>query len=559
MLASLAYASWASCQCDKISTETEAARIVAGLSFVAAGMLALGWERFHRVGVLLTLVGCSWFIYELGYVYQPIPYTAARLTDGLWQPMLAHLAIAFPSGRLRSRWDRMVAVAAYASYALVSPISLAFWHSRGPRLTAINLLFVQDNPRFEGVVELTGQGLVIAMAIAVFATVLWHWRLASLPGRRALAPLLWASGPLAAVVGMYALVGTRYFPSLLPLAMTALPVAFAMGLLRIRLQRAGISGLVVELGEHPQPGRLQAALARALQDPTLKVAYWARESRQFVDVAGAPVEIPSEASDAVASRIERDGELIAMLVHDRALLDDAELVNASVAATRLALNNERLEAEVSAQLQEVRASRARIVAVRDAERQRLERDLHDGAQQRLVTLSLALKLLQARLASGDDRLAQTTLREAIDELGVALSELRELARGIHPAILTEAGLGPALRSLAERMPIPVKVTVAPEERRLPQQIEVACYYVAAEALANISKHARATSATVDVTQHVATLRVRIDDDGRGGADPTRGSGLQGMIDRVRALDGQVAIDSPAGAGTRITASIPTGL
>jgi len=553
--AALAYSSWDGCQCDKISAQTEAARLVAGLSFVAAGMLALAQERFRRVGILLTLVGWTWLIYEVGYVYQPLPYTVARLTDGLWQPLLAHLAVAFPSGRLRSRWNRLVVGSAYGLYAVVTPIALAFWHSRGPRLTAVNLLFVQDNPGIDGAVEVISQSLVIAVAATVFATVLWHWRTAGAPGRRALTPLLWASGPLVAVVGVYAVVGTRYFPSLLPLAMTALPVAFAVGLLQMRLHRAGISGLVVELGEHPQPDRLQDALARALHDPTLKVAYWARESQRFVDVTGQPVDTPPARGDRVATRIERDGELIALVLHDRALLDDPELVDASIAAARLALDNERLHADVSAQLQEVRASRARIVNVRDAERQRLERDLHDGAQQRLVTLSLALKLLQARMSDGADPQAESTLQDAIAELSVALSELRELARGIHPAILTEAGLRAALRSLAERMPIPTTVEVDLNER-LPVQVEVAAYYVASEALANIAKHARASRAAVEVAREGELLRVSVSDDGTGGAELARGSGLVGMADRVRALDGQLEIDSPLGGGTRISATVP---
>lgn len=554
-LAWLAYSSWAACSCDKLPPSTEITRLVAGLSFVAAGMTALAQQRFRRVGVLLTAVGWAWFAYEIGYVYEPLPYTFARVAGGLWQPLLAHLALGFPSGRLRTRLERAVVAASYVLYLGSSVALLMFWHSRGPSLTANNLLFVVDNPRIEGGLELFTQALVIAMAAIVLGIVFLHWRTASVPERRALTPLLWASGPIVVVVGAYAVFGARFFPSLLPLAMTALPIAFAIGLLRIRLDRADIGTLVVELGRHPPRDRLQEALARTLHDPTLRVAYWARESQSFVDAGGHPYALPPEPSNRAMTRIERDGDVIAVLVHDTALRDDPELIDASVAAARLALENERLYAEVRAQLQEVRASRARIVNVRDAERQRLERDLHDGAQQRLVTLSLALKLLEARLHADTDPQVASTLREAIGDLNLALVELRELARGIHPAILSEAGLGPAVRSLAERMPFPVAITTE-VDARLPSSVEVGAYYVVAEALTNVAKHAQASSATVDLMLAAERLCVTVADDGAGGADVNRGSGLQGLFDRVRALDGELQVTSPPGAGTRIAAVIP---
>jgi signal transduction histidine kinase len=205
---------------------------------------------------------------------------------------------------------------------------------------------------------------------------------------------------------------------------------------------------------------------------------------------------------------------------------------------------------------QLEASRARIVSAGDEERRRLERNLHDGAQQRLVSLSLSLRLAQAKLRS-DPEAARELLTSAGDELGVALEELRELARGIHPAVLTERGLGPALQSLCDRAPLPVELESLPDER-LPKRVEAAAYYVVSEALANVAKYAHATGASVRVVQGNGTAVVEVADDGIGGADPDAGSGLRGLTDRVDALDGHLHIVSPAGGGTRIRAEIPCG-
>ena len=200
------------------------------------------------------------------------------------------------------------------------------------------------------------------------------------------------------------------------------------------------------------------------------------------------------------------------------------------------------------------ASRARIVGAGDAERRRLERNLHDGAQQRLVSLALQLRLTQSALERRPDAVVGL-LEEAQAELARALDELRELARGIHPAILTDRGLGPALEAILARAPLPVELTELPEER-LPEQVEAAVYYVVAETVTNIAKHAQAESATVSVTLAAHTARVVITDNGIGGADPARGSGLRGLADRIEALDGGLRIESPARPGTRIEAQIP---
>jgi signal transduction histidine kinase len=206
---------------------------------------------------------------------------------------------------------------------------------------------------------------------------------------------------------------------------------------------------------------------------------------------------------------------------------------------------------------ELRRSRTRIVEATDESRRRLERDLHDGAQQRLISASLAVRLARSKLGDAAAPSAVVDLDAAADELRAALVEMRELARGIHPAILTEAGLGPAIDTLAMRSTVPAKVTAVPD-RRLPPAVEATAYFVVSEALANVAKYASASRATVTAECSGDSLRVEVADDGVGGADPDRGSGLRGLTDRVAALGGELSIESPTGGGTRVIVEIPLG-
>src|SRR5215472_6286443 len=251
----------------------------------------------------------------------------------------------------------------------------------------------------------------------------------------------------------------------------------------------------------------------------------------------------------------RGGEPVAALVYDAALADEPELLEATVAAARLAIDNARLQAEVRAQLEEVRASRARIVRAGDVERQRIERNLHDGAQQRLLALSFALRMAESR-ADSDTEL-KAALADAANELKEALSELRELAQGLHPAMLTRSGLAAAVRAAARRASVPTELTEAPDER-FPPDAEAAAYYVVSEALANAGKHASATRARVSIGRSGGVLRIEVADDGAGGADAAKGSGLTGLADRVAARGGTLSVSSPPGAGTVITAELPCG-
>jgi signal transduction histidine kinase len=321
----------------------------------------------------------------------------------------------------------------------------------------------------------------------------------------------------------------------------------AYGLGRVRHARASVSDLVVELGE-VEPGRVRDALARTLGDPSLVLGLWLPDRGVWTDEQGQELTIPTDGSRGVTYV----GERLAVLVHDRDLLDQPRLLESVGSAARLALENERLQAQLRAQLEELRESRARIVKAGDEERRRLERDLHDGAQQRLLALGMGLQLLKGHVDDASEELLSENQRE----LRHALKELRELAQGIHPAALTDNGLGDAVRTLAQRAPVPVDVQVDEGMGRLPGPVETAAYFVVAEALANVAKYADASEAWVTVGRENGNAHVEIRDDGRGGATPDGGSGLRGLTDRVGALDGQLTIESTPEGGTRIIAEIP---
>jgi signal transduction histidine kinase len=323
--------------------------------------------------------------------------------------------------------------------------------------------------------------------------------------------------------------------------------------LRARLARSAVAELVVELGRATAPGDLRDALARALRDHSLTLAYWLPDEARYVDVEGRPFAVPSESEARDVSVVEREGRLIAALVHDPALSEEPELVDSVCAAAALALENERLQAELRARLEELRASRARIVEAADDERRRIERNLHDGTQQRLVSISMALGLAQAKLAK-DPGAASAVFGEARQGLSAALEELRELSHGIHPAVLTDRGLVAALDELSLHAAVPIELDVADIER-LPEQVEAAAYYVVSEALANVAKYAHATSAKVRLQPIDGKVVLEVADDGIGGADASRGSGLRGLTDRVEALGGRLWLSSPPGQGTIVRAEI----
>ena len=335
-------------------------------------------------------------------------------------------------------------------------------------------------------------------------------------------------------------------------ALVLIAVGFAADLRYGRRSQAAVTKLVVDLGQPGESGTLTARLARALGDPGLVMAYWVPEADGYFDEAGNPVVLPGPETGRAVTVIERRGERVAALVHDAGLLQEPDLVDGVAAAAAIAVSNVRLRADVRRQVTELEASRRRLVAARDAQRQDLRQELADGVAQRL---RLVRELLAAARRAGVPAASEPGgLRDVLRELDLADAELQELAAGIHPALLTEQGLGRALSSLGERSPVPVRLSVLPE--RLPAFLEAAVYFTCSEALANVAKHAHASDVTIEVARGDRMLRVVVADDGAGGADLARGSGLQGLKDRAEALGGRLTMTSPAGAGTTIQVLIP---
>jgi signal transduction histidine kinase len=299
-------------------------------------------------------------------------------------------------------------------------------------------------------------------------------------------------------------------------------------------------------------GPVREMLAESLGDTTVSIAYWLPDREGFVDEVGHPVELPGPGSGRAWTAVERDGRRVAAIVHDAALDTSPELVQAAAAGASLAIDNERLKADLRARVEELRDSRARIVEAGFAARRRIERDLHDGAQQQLVTLALELRMFKARL---NDPQAGPLVDALSERLASALAELRELARGIHPAMLAEHGLAPAVAALAERSTVPILSSVE-VDGRLPPAVETAAYFVVAEAITNIARYARASNAGVEIKRERDELIVLVSDDGVGGVDIGAGSGLRGLQDRLAAIGGTLAIDSPPGGGTRLRGVIP---
>jgi signal transduction histidine kinase len=490
----------------------------------------------------------------------PVSRTATTvwmLAHGLLPAAYGAMVLAYPSGRLRARSERLLVALAALLGLVWMGAPLLFFHPSGgcpacvPRVSS----WLYAGTPFD--LLRVGQACWVAfIALGVWFVTLLLRRLQAAPPGARITMLPLGLAVLFAVAEFIAqrVVWLGGWQSPLDVLdwidranALVLPLAILFGLAAIRRRRGPVGDLVVALGS-ARPGGVQATLARTLGDPTLELALWLPDRGEFVNEAGEPVETDALPVGRALTPVGPSGEPVAAIVHDERLLGQRPLLEAAGSAARLALENTRLQAELRRQLAELQASRARIVEAADAERRRLERDLHDGAQQRLLALGLALQLI--RESNGDPEL----LNQAEAELQTALRELRDLARGIHPTILSEQGLGPAVRSLADRAAIPV--AVAAEDERYPASVETAAYFVVAEALANIAKHAAARSASVSLARQNGKLVVDISDDGCGGAVGRAGGGLQGLADRVAAAGGSLVVTSEPGSGTTLHAELP---
>jgi signal transduction histidine kinase len=542
--------------------------VVVGLSFIGVGLFAWWRRPLNRFGVLMTAVGFAWFLNGLTASNASAIFTIASYLGPLYLALVVHMVLAFPGGRLETTEQRALVI---AGYLLVVGVRLPFFLLGGDISSDLegsrpeNVLALTDDPQSAIVFDwLAGFLAAVGLAIAAVLAVRKH-HAASEVQRRQRAPMLFtALGVLVlvALAELLVLAGADRAADVFEVAalvgFAGLPYAFLAGLVRSRYSRAGAVGELIErlnAGESGG-GSLRGALADALGDPSLQLLYWRDRAGQYVTHAGHPVELPTPGSGRAVTEVERDGERVGAIVHEEQLVDEPELVRMVAGSAALALENERLEAELRARVDELERSRARVMEISLFERRRLERDLHDGAQQRLVALSLQIGMAQ-KMVTDKPALAARLLESAREELRTALAELRELARGIHPAILTDQGLGPALEALAARTPIPVDLGAMPAER-LPASVEAAAYFVVAESLTNVTKYAHAGRASVTIARDDGFAVVEVRDDGIGGADPRAGTGLRGLADRIAALDGHLEVHSPPGEGTIIRANIPCG-
>ena len=532
--------------------------VAGGLTYVLVGGAAWLRRPHNRTGVLMVTVGLAWFVQDLEHITAPLPYALGDYFFIAYFGLLGHLVVAFPSGRLETRTDRVVVTAAYL-WALGGNL---FTHVLFAPAGSTELLVLHRDATQYAIFDAIQQGLNATFAVIVVGLVAVHYVRGTPPARRALGPAVWASGPMllaAIVLSLPGLVGSTpvlssIVPFATPVALASLPGAFVLGLLLSRLSVADVGHLVVELGASPPQERIRDALAETLHDPSLAVAFQVPDREGWVDAEGMPINLPDGRSARAITVLERGGEAVAALIHDRSLENDPTLVAAVAGAAALAIENERLRADILVRLAEVRESRARLVTVADQERRRLERDLHDGAQQRLVALALTLSRAAERLNDGHEGTGEL-LHDGERQLQKALEELRRLAAGIRPAVLSDAGLGAALESLAENAPLPVTLRQA-VDRRLPDSVEAAAYFAVCEALTNAAKHAHATQVTITASLKDGRLVVAVSDDGVGGAEFGGGSGLSGLVDRITALDGGLTLDSPEGSGTRVEFELP---
>jgi signal transduction histidine kinase len=532
----------------------------AGVAFLAAGWALIGcglafWLRrpASRFGPLLAAAGFAWFLLEWNNpgIGSALAFTVGLCLHAACPPLVGHAVLAYPGGRLGSRTERGAVALAYVGGVLVLGILPALVFD--PRVQGCtecpsNLLAVSD--RSELWTDLYRVGLYLGLASAVFLAALAIVRLARAS--------TWARAVFALGAAYLGFVAAWFSSSLdrgqlsngslerrLWLAQAAALAVLAGGVawnwVRSRRARSVVARLVVDLAHSPPPGGLRDVLAETVGDPDLVLAYPLDGTSRLVDARGRPVELNVRQEQ---TRVIRDGSVVAVLAHTPGLLADEQLVDEVAAAARLALENERLQAQVGARLEELRASRARIVEAGDAERKRLERDLHDGAQQRLVGLSLSVRLARAQLATGTDPEVVRLLDEADAELREAISELRELAHGIFPAVLADEGLAAAVEALAEDGRVPVQIRGLAEGRYAPP-VETAAYTVVAEAA-----RATTTGVVVEAKRSGGALLVDVETDDDLGLD------LVALQDRVGALGGRLAIERGGDGNVKLRAVLP---
>ena len=536
--------------------------LVVGWAYIGSGLIARRQRPDNRLGTVMVFIGFAWFATFLADAGSSLVFTLGTAVESIYLLGFVYLVLSFPTGRLRSTVDSALIAAAIAIVTVVEFAWLLFAdsHSQICSQCPHNAFEIARNDSVANGILQGQRSVGVVLSLFTVGLLVRRWRRARAPERRAGAPVLWAGSLMFAALAFS--VGNDIFDHPLgqgpawtrEIVFASIPIAVLAALLQRQLARGAVAGLVVELGEGATSVDLREALGRALGDPSLELAYWVPASARYVDSGGSPVQLPQPGDDRAATIVERDGKPIAALTHDPALAENQELVQSVCAAAALTLENARLQAELRARLAELQASRARLVEATETERRRIERDLHDGTQQRLVSIAMTLGLAESKLAA-DRPAVEPVLREARDALTVALAELRELTQGIRPAILVERGLAAALDDLSRRAALPVRLEIA-VSGRLAEQIEGAAYFVASEALTNAAKHSHASEVRLSAFHKDGLLALEAADDGIGGAAAGGGSGLRGLADLVEALGGRLTVSSPPGRGTELRAEIP---
>jgi signal transduction histidine kinase len=534
---------------------------VVGVVYVGAGLVAWARRPHNRIGALLTAAGLAWIGWGLRAADIPVLAGLGLLCGPLPFAVTVHLLLAFPSGRLEDRAERIVVSAGYLLIPFVYLPTELLGASRGDD---IRVLDVVGDPTAADLAQVVQTAAAAALLIATAALLLGRLR-SGQAGPPAAALYLSGIVALTVVVLLDVLDGAGFtatggWPVDVLNAVGVgivllLPLAFLAGILRGGFARAGeLQELVRRLGDASlPPDRLAAAVADALGDPTASILYWLPGERRYVDASGAPLKLgPARGVEEVTS----GGRKVGAIVYDGQLLRDAEPVRSVARMSGLALDRERLTAELRASARELEASRARLAEAADLERRRIARDLHDGAQQRLVLLAIESELLARR--AEDPEAVRHGAGQLHAGLDAALDDLRAMIQGLVPPLLAERGLRAAAQELAAQAPIPVVLDTDADELDAPPHIQSTGYFVINEALVNVIKHAQATSATVSLQRHDGVLRIEVTDDGVGGADRTRGTGLAGLADRVAAAGGTLDLESTPGAGTRLRVELPCG-
>ncbi|GAA2046223.1 hypothetical protein GCM10009819_37580 [Agromyces tropicus] len=498
---------------------------------------------------------------QLGWLWPVL-----RGVDLGWAVVAGILVLVYPRGGLGGRFDRFIAATALTATVVnfFTVLALAGTDSV-PCACVPNPYRIAEAPAVFAVVDIGYRVVGVGLAIAIAVRLLLRWVRGSVPARTVaflmpVALLAWVS-TLAAQMVRYATgsPANLALETVSLVAMASVPVCFVAGVSHARNMRARVADLMRITREGADRGIWAESLARTLRDDSVKVYWWEEERGRYVDASGQPID-SAEAGrgHSILPVASPSGLPIALIRHDRVLTDNMRLLDGVSSALRLSVDNGRLRSEIERTLEQVRQSRQRIVEAGDEARRRIERDLHDGAQQQLVSLGMHLRLAANTARQGGQEELADALDRSIDALNQGLKELRELAHGIHPSLLSQGGLALALPEIAGRCPVPVEVGVQPEGR-LPELIESTAYFAVAESLANVAKHSQATRAWVRAYVDGDELVLVVRDNSVGGASLDRGTGMLGIVDRVDAVGGTVELDSPRGEGTTVTVRMPAQL